>query len=151
MRQSVYRRAHAQRPGPDMPVRSYFLFAGGALLTLLFAANWLLPSPPPHAHVGSDPNLANIRIHSELKGPDAVVIDTTKPIMMAAPAPQMDIAGPQAAGMASPPAEDAGAPPDAAHRTLVSPELGASFAQLVPTPPKRAGWSEPKRPRRISP
>jgi hypothetical protein len=27
----------------EMPLRQYFLFVGGALLTLLLAANWLLP------------------------------------------------------------------------------------------------------------
>jgi hypothetical protein len=60
----------------EMPLARYFLFAGGALLTLLLAANWLVPVPALNELTNSDVNLPPIRIHSELKGPPAVVIDT---------------------------------------------------------------------------
>ncbi|KRR11586.1 hypothetical protein [Bradyrhizobium valentinum] len=44
----------------QIPLREYFLWVGGALLVLLFAADSLLPAP------------------SDLKGPEAVVIDTSQ-------------------------------------------------------------------------
>ena len=61
------------------PVRGYFLWVGGALLVLLFAANSLLPAPLPSKLIESHSALPPIRITSELKGPEAVVIDTSQP------------------------------------------------------------------------
>ena len=49
------------------------------LLMLLFAANSLLPAPPPSKLIVSHSTLPSIRITSELKRPEAVVIDTTRP------------------------------------------------------------------------
>jgi hypothetical protein len=57
-----------------MPLPRYFLFAGGALLALLWAANWLLPVSASNTLANSDVNPPAIRIHSELKGPPALVI-----------------------------------------------------------------------------
>jgi len=61
------------------PVRGYFLWVGGALLVLLFAANSLLPAPLPSKLIESHSALPPIRITSELKGPEAVVIETSQP------------------------------------------------------------------------
>jgi hypothetical protein len=61
------------------PVRGYFLWVGGALLVLLFAADSLLPAPLPSKLIESHSTLPRIRITSELKGPEAVVIDTSQP------------------------------------------------------------------------
>jgi hypothetical protein len=71
------KRAHGQLDS-EMPLRRYFLFAGGALLTLLLAANWLLPLPASNELTNSRVKLPAIRIHSELRGPQAVVIDMSK-------------------------------------------------------------------------
>ena len=60
------------------PLRGYFLSVGGALLVLLFAADSLLPAPPPSKLVESHSTLRPIRITSERKGPEAVVIDTSQ-------------------------------------------------------------------------
>jgi hypothetical protein len=60
------------------PLRGYFLWVGGALLVLLFAANSLLPAPPPSKLIESHSTLPPIRITSALKGPEAVVIDTSQ-------------------------------------------------------------------------
>jgi hypothetical protein len=65
----------------QMPLQKYFLFAGGALLTLLLATNWLLPMPPSNRLINSEVKLPVIRIHSALKGPEPVVIDTSKSSM----------------------------------------------------------------------
>jgi Fusaric acid resistance protein-like len=62
----------------EMPLRRYFLFVGGALLALLFVASWLVPAT--NARTGSAVNFPPIRIHSDRKGPEAVVIDTSKSI-----------------------------------------------------------------------
>jgi hypothetical protein len=68
--------------GPDdseIPLRGYFLSVGGALFALLCAAGWLMPGPPPSGR--TDPAFEPaIRIHSALKGPELVVIDTNQPI-----------------------------------------------------------------------
>jgi hypothetical protein len=62
----------------DMPLRGYFLSVGGALLVFLSAAGWLLPAPPP-SPFASEVALPPIRIHSDMKRPEPVVIDTTQP------------------------------------------------------------------------
>jgi hypothetical protein len=54
-------RAHGQI-NSEMPLRQYFLFVGGALLTLLFAANWLMPLPASSELINSDVKLPVIRI-----------------------------------------------------------------------------------------
>jgi hypothetical protein len=61
------------------PLRDYFVWVGGALLVLLFAADSLLPAPLPSKLIESHSTLPPIRITSERKGPEAVVIDTNQP------------------------------------------------------------------------
>src|SRR5271165_5558063 len=60
-----------------MPWRGYIIWVGSALLVLLFAIDGLMPrtafSEPSRAEVGLPP----IRIRSEAKGPEAVIIDTS--------------------------------------------------------------------------
>lgn len=89
-------RAHEQLDS-EMPLRQYFLFVGGALLALLLAANWLMPVPKSNELINSDVHLPVIRIHSELKGPEAVVIDTSKSTIGPMLAVREDIVAPQAA------------------------------------------------------
>jgi len=62
----------------EIPLRGYFLSVGGALFALLCAAGWLIPEPPS-GRIDRDFDPV-IRIHSELKGPELVVIDTNQPI-----------------------------------------------------------------------
>ncbi|MBT1514046.1 hypothetical protein KIP88_26475 [Bradyrhizobium sp. SRL28] len=49
------------------------------MLALLFAADSLLPAPLPSKLIESHSTLPPIRITSELKGPEAVVINTSQP------------------------------------------------------------------------
>ena len=63
----------------QIPLRGYFLWVGGALLVLLFAADSLLSAPLPSKLIESHSTLPPIRIASDLKGPEAVVIDTSQP------------------------------------------------------------------------
>jgi hypothetical protein len=62
----------------QVPLRNYFLCVGGALLVLLFAADSLLPAPLPSNLIEYHSTLPPIRITSERKGPEAVVIDTSQ-------------------------------------------------------------------------
>ena len=65
-------------------LRDYFLWVGEALLVLLFAADSLLPAPPPSKLIESHFTRPPIRITSDRKGPEAVVIETSKPDFMPA-------------------------------------------------------------------
>jgi hypothetical protein len=67
-----------------IPLRGYFVSAGGALLLLLLAADWLLPAPEPSRLAGSKPAMPPIRIHSDVKRPELVVIDTNQPLPVSA-------------------------------------------------------------------
>lgn len=62
----------------QIPLRDYFLWVGGTLLVLLFAADFLLPPPAPSKLIESHSTLPPIRIISDRKGPEAVVIDTSQ-------------------------------------------------------------------------
>lgn len=76
---------------PELPLRGYFLWVGGALLLLLLAAGWTLPAPARSPIADSHSALPPIRIHSDTKGPEAVVIDTSGFGLRAGPA-EHDIA-----------------------------------------------------------
>jgi hypothetical protein len=62
---------------PELPVRAYFLWVGSALTLLLLAADWALPAPLPSRVSASHSTLPPIRIHTEMKVPDGVVMDTS--------------------------------------------------------------------------
>ena len=62
----------------QIPLRDYFLWVGGTLLVLLFAADSLL-SPPPTKLIKSHSTRPPIRITSDLKRPEAVIIHTSQP------------------------------------------------------------------------
>ena len=61
-----------------MPVLRYFGWIGSFLLALLFVASWLFPEPIAHASVSDVPlrDKIVIRIHSDHKWPEKVVLDT---------------------------------------------------------------------------
>ena len=77
-----------------MPWRGYIIWAGGALLALLFAIDGLTPrtasSEPSRAAVELPP----IRIRSEAKGPEAVVIDTSRAALLAASDQELAVSEP---------------------------------------------------------
>ena len=67
-----------------MPIFRYFMFVGGALLALLFAANFVWPASRVAqvvATAGYDQPL--IRIRSDRHLPDRVVLDTSQPTIAA--------------------------------------------------------------------
>jgi hypothetical protein len=79
----------------QIPLRSYFLWVGGALLVLLFAADSLLPAPPPSKLIESHFTRPPIRITSDLKRPEAVVIETSQSHFLPIAPGQGDCRGPR--------------------------------------------------------
>ncbi len=73
-----------------MPIARYFMVAGSALAVLLLIAGWSLPEPP--ASFPDRPEVierAAIRIRSERKWPEKVVLDTSQPTI---PPPSIEVA-----------------------------------------------------------
>jgi hypothetical protein len=103
-----------------MPLLRYFVFVGGALLALLFVCNAVLPQVPlpPTLHSGSD--MPAVRIRSERKWPERIVMDTSVPVTSAATTM----------------AAAATAQPMAAAASQVKPNLREAFAQMGPPEPK---------------
>jgi hypothetical protein len=91
----------------EMPLRQYFLFVGGALLALLFVANWLVPASSERTV--SAVHFPPIRIHSDRKGPEAVVIDTSKSMLAPMLAVHEDVVAPQAVNLMEAVIDDASA------------------------------------------
>jgi hypothetical protein len=66
-----------------MPILRYFFFVGGALLALLFVANFALPQAPvAESIVTSSNDVPLIRIRSDRKLPERVVLDTSQPAVV---------------------------------------------------------------------
>jgi hypothetical protein len=66
-----------------MPIFRYFVFVGGALLALLFTVGWVLPAPPVAQSIVSASNDAPlIRIRSDRKPLERVVLDTSQPTIV---------------------------------------------------------------------
>jgi hypothetical protein len=62
-----------------MPIRQYFSWVGSILLVALLAADWLLPAPVAHPDSQIPPNeRVNLRIRSDHKWPERVVLDTAR-------------------------------------------------------------------------
>jgi hypothetical protein len=89
-----------------MPLLRYFIYVGGALLTLLLVSNAVLPREPLPETLTSGTDLPTIRIHSERKLPERVVFDTSVPVRLTAPIAKTSVAAAPvaAAPVAVPPA-----------------------------------------------
>ncbi|MCK1268520.1 hypothetical protein ABIB75_005639 [Bradyrhizobium sp. GM2.2] len=84
-----------------MPIFRYFFFVGGALLALLFAANYVLPTSPVTQAIATASNEQPlIRIRSDRHLPERVVLDTSQPTLaakiaaVAAPQPPVESMSP---------------------------------------------------------
>jgi hypothetical protein len=62
-----------------VPIARYFMVVGSALVALLLIAGWCLPEPPPSFPDHPEIDRATIRIRSERKWPQKVVLDTSQP------------------------------------------------------------------------
>src|SRR5579859_3391694 len=84
------------RDGLTMPLLRYFLFVGGSLLALLLVANAALPAASAPEGLSSGADLPPIRILSERKLPERVVIDTSVAMPAQTPAAPVVVAQAQA-------------------------------------------------------
>ncbi len=131
----------------EIPLLGYVLSVGGALLLLLFAADWVLPALLPSRLMESHSAIPPIRIHSELKAPEAVVIDTNRPVLTPMPQDQENVAAPwqlQSSDVADA-AQQPGSPPIGVSRnsptTSTTSRFHESLAQLGPAVADQAGPS----------
>ncbi|MHC2538783.1 hypothetical protein [Bradyrhizobium diazoefficiens] len=142
-RKSVLSRRASAAVEPELPLRAYFLSAGGALLLLLLAADWVLPAPSPSRLTEQHSALPPIRIHSERRGPEAAVIDTSGFGLRPAPA-EHDIAQ---APPQLPETEVGGAVvrDDDGNPAAADLRVRESLAQLQPAVHDQAGRGSPHR------
>lgn len=110
-----------------MLVLRYFMFVGGALLALLLLCAAVLPKPPvDDGTVASASDVPSIRIHSQQKWPERVVLDTN-------------------AQMPAPPAKFAQSAL-AAESASAKAGVREAFAQLPAEQPKEQAATEVKKP-----
>jgi hypothetical protein len=108
-----------------MPLVRYFMFAGGALLALIFAFDLFSPKAAADIgiHSGGNVDKSIVRIRSNQKWPERVVFDTTQPTI----APQAQTQTAQAVLPGPAPAPEVSA----------SARVRETFAQFVPVEPKK--------------
>jgi hypothetical protein len=66
-----------------MPLLRYFIYVGGALLSLILLANFVLPQEPLPGTLTSAAALPPVRIQSDRKLPDRIVFDTSSTVATA--------------------------------------------------------------------
>ena len=118
-----------------MPIFRYFFFVGGALLALLFAANYALPTSAVTQAIATASNEQPlIRIRSDRHLPERVVLDISQPTLAAPAVKIAAVAAPQ------PPVE--GMSPAFAEITAKA-RVRETFAQF--TPAAKAGTATAKK------
>jgi hypothetical protein len=120
-----------------MPLLRYFLYVGGALLSVILISSAVMPQVPLPSTLMSASDLPSVRIHTDRKLPERVVFDTSStvssgPIPMLAPANVASTNTPSTQQVTAAPASVAEISPKARVRE--------AFAQL----PQDADISEPK-------
>jgi len=121
-----------------MPIFRYYLFVGGALLMLLFGINVIVVEREEQASLVRAGRLPPIRILSEHRLPDRVVIDTSQPTIQPAEAKVADAAP-------LPPVIEA-EQPQLVFDLSAQANIRETFAQFVATEPTpRVGKAKAKR------
>jgi hypothetical protein len=151
-----------------MPLLRYFLYVGGALLSLILIANVALPQEPLPGTLTSATQLPPVRIQSDRKLPDRIVFDTSSTV---ATAPVPVLAPPKVAAAVTPtpvPALTAEMSAKArvreafaqlpADEEVAAPKMDQMAQVVVPTPqmyklkqaPKRVAAPRPYAPRPLA-
>jgi hypothetical protein len=127
-----------------MPILRYFVFVGGALLALLFAANYVVPASSvtqPVASASSEQPV--IRIRSDRHLPERVVLDTSQPTIIPPGVKTAAVATPQ-------PPVQTGTSAELAEMSAKA-HVRETFAQLTPAQkPDAARKVEPKPKRKVA-
>ncbi|WP_441260000.1 hypothetical protein AB7008_30350 [Bradyrhizobium sp. 521_C7_N1_3] len=141
-----------------MPIFRYFVFVGGALLALLFVADYVLPSQPvAQAIVSASNDQPLIRIRSDRHLPERVVLDTSQPTLAAPAVKTAAVVAPQVQEAASPElaemsakarvretfAQFTPAPKDAARKADAKPQAQAQPPQATAQPKRKVARSHP--------
>jgi len=106
-----------------MPIFRYFMFVGGALLALLFAADFVWPiSPAAQAVASAGYDQPLIRIRSDRHLPERVVLDTSRPTIAAPVTKTAAVAAPQPTAQVDPLAD-----------MSAKARVRETFAQFTPT------------------
>lgn len=108
-----------------MPLLRYFLYVGGALLSLILIANVVLPQEPLSGTLTSATELPPVRIKSDRKLPERIVFDTSSTVAIA---PVPVLTAPKVAALAAP----APAPTVTAEISAKA-RVREAFAQLPPS------------------
>jgi hypothetical protein len=66
-----------------MPILRYFLYVGGALLSLILISSAVMPQVPLPSTLTSASDLPPVRIHTDRKLPERVVFDTSSTVSSA--------------------------------------------------------------------
>jgi len=111
-----------------MPLARYFVFVGGALMALLFAFDFFSPKASADSGIQSAGTVdkSTLRIRSEQKWPERIVLDTTQQTIVPKAAP------------ATPATVQAALPgPDPMAEMTAKARVRETFAQFVPVEPKK--------------
>ncbi|MBR0815423.1 hypothetical protein JQ544_28095 [Bradyrhizobium diazoefficiens] len=120
-----------------MPIFRYFVFVGGALLALLFAADFVFPAAPVAQAVATASNdQPLIRIRSDRHLPERVVLDTTQPTIVPPAVKTAAVAAPQ------PPVQDSASA--ALAEMSAKARVRETFAQFTPPKADTAGSRNPE-------
>jgi hypothetical protein len=120
-----------------MPLARYFVFVGGALVALLFAFDFFSPKAAADGGVDSAGMVdkSTLRIRSEQKWPERIVLDTSQPTIV-----------PKAAQTSTAPTVQAALPgPEPAVEMTPKARVRETFAQFVPVEPKKADTTVAKK------
>jgi len=120
-----------------MPLARYFVFVGGALIALLFAFDFFSPQAAADSGVQAAGTVdkSTLRIRSEQKWPERIVLDTTQPTIV-----------PKAAQSQTAPAVQAALPgPAPVLEVTPKARVRETFAQFVPVEPKKADTTVAKK------
>lgn len=151
-----------------MPLLRYFIYVGGALLSLILLANFVLPQTPLPGTLTSVAELPPVRIQSDRKLPERIVFDTSSTV---ATAPVPVLTPPKAVAAVAPaPAPVVSAEMSAKARVreafaqlpadeeVAAPKMDQMARVVVPAPqmykvkqaPKRVAAPRPNAPRPLA-
>ena len=129
------RRRSAAAMAPTMPISRYLFYVGGTLLAMLFVVDALVPDRP--AIHGGAARSGAIRIHSDWKLPERVVLDTSRPTIVAADVAEVEHGAPPGADF-----------PQTRVREALA-RLGAPDAERPPARSSAKVDAKPQRPNKI--
>jgi hypothetical protein len=134
-----------------LPLRGYLLSVGGALLCLLLAVDWVLPAPLPDRVAQWETALPSIRIHSDAKRPEQVVIDTSRPVPLlggkeiSMASVQLGSSDPNQEPLSLAAVDDDGGRPATSMTSPIRESLALSVADQVPGGALGSATSAPRR------